>query len=464
MPPDNCRNQVDTWQKTGKKQRSGCILSEHCFRLNRGADLNEVDVTVIRDFLIALLIGALVGIEREKSKADKGDFTFGGLRTFILFAQAGAVGAWLSQHFNTPWIFVATVAAVSAMIIAGYWIESRHDPGQLGLTTEIAALTVCLLGAVVMFGYPELAVVLAVLTSSVLAFKQPLHSAVAKLSTDDIYAGLKLLFATFIILPILPNTPVDPWQVLIPYKLWVLVILISTLSLVGYVAVRWLGRTHGTAATGIAGGLVSSTAVTLSFARQSQVDTSVGAGDALAAGILLAWTVMFVRIVLTVAIVNRTLVSYIIVPFIAMAVVAAATAGIFYRRGIEGHARLEQQVELPVTNPFSLTASVQFGALFAAVLLVIHFAQTYAPESGVYAVAALAGLTDMDAITLSMCEFARQDGSPGTAAGAIAIAAISNTVVKCGLVMFLGSAAMRLRVVVATAALLISGLVSLLFV
>lgn len=426
--------------------------------------MNEVDVTVVRDFLIALLIGALVGIEREKSKAAKGDITFGGLRTFILFAQAGAVGAWLSLHFNTPWIFVATIAAVSTMVISGYWIESRHDPEALGLTTEIAALTVCLLGAVVVFGYPELAVVLAILTSSVLAFKQPLHSAVARLRTDDIYAGLKLLIATFIVLPILPHTPVDPWQVLVPYKLWLLVILISTLSLVGYVAVRCLGSSHGTAATGIAGGLVSSTAVTLSFARQSQVDTSASAGDALAAGILLSWTVMFVRVVLTVAIVNRALVAHVLVPFIAMALSAAVTAGIFYWRGLAAHARLEQKAELPVQNPFSLAASVQFGALFAAVLLVINFAQQYAPGGGVYAVAALAGLTDVDAITLSMSEFSRQDGDFATAAGAIAIAAISNTLVKCGLVAFLGSAAMRRRIVPATASVLIFGLGSLLFV
>ena len=425
--------------------------------------MNELDVTVVRDFLIALLIGALVGIEREKAKAAVGDFTFGGLRTFILFAQAGAVGAWLSVHFNTPWVFVVTIAAVSAMIIAGYWMEGRHDPEALGLTTEIAALTVFLLGAVVMFGYPELAVVLAILTSSVLAFKQPLHSAVAKLSTDDIYAGLKLLIASFIVLPILPNTPIDPWQVIVPYKLWLLVILISALSLVGYVAVRWLGSTHGTAATGIAGGLVSSTAVTLSFARQSQVDTSANAGDALAAGILLAWTVMFVRVALTVAIVNRALLVHVLVPFTAMALAAAVAAGIFYRRGLTARARLEQKTELPVTNPFSLTASIQFGALFAAVLLIVHFAQIYAPGSGVYAVAALAGLTDVDAITLSMSEFARQEGNLATAAGAIALAAISNTLVKCGMVVFLGSAAMRRRVVIATAALLIAGVGSLLF-
>lgn len=420
--------------------------------------MGEMDVMVIRDFLIALLIGALVGIEREKSKALKGDLTFGGLRTFILFAQTGAVGAWLSAHFASPWIFVATIAAVSAMVVAAYWRESRHDPEALGLTTEIAALTVFLLGAVVMFGYPELAVVLAILTSSVLAFKQPLHSAVAKLSTDDIYAGLKLLIASFIVLPILPDTPIDPWQVIVPYKLWLLVILISALSLVGYVAVRWLGSTHGTAATGLAGGLVSSTAVTLSFARQSRVDSSANAGDALAAGVLLAWTAMFVRVVLTVAIVNRVLLAHVLVPFAAMAMASGVAAGIFYRRGLATRARVEQKAELPVTNPFSLTASIQFGLMFAAVLLIVSFAQRYFPGSGIYAVAALAGLTDVDAITLSMSEFARQNGDYAAAAGAVAIAAISNTLVKCGLVVSLGSAAMRMRLVVATATVLACGL------
>lgn len=420
--------------------------------------MNELDITVVRNFLVALLIGALVGIEREKDKALKGDFTFGGLRTFILFSQAGAVSAWLSAHFQSPWVFVAVTAAVSAMVIAAYSMETRHDPESIGLTTEIAALTVFLLGAVVMFGYPELAVVLAILTSSVLAFKQPLHSAVARLSREDIYAGLKLLIASFIVLPVLPNTPVDPWQVIVPYKLWLLVILISALSLVGYVAVRWLGNTHGTAATGLAGGLVSSTAVTLSFARQSRVDSSANAGDALAAGVLLAWTVMFLRVVLTVAIVNRRLLAQVLVPFTVMALVAAGAAGFFYRRGLQAHARLEQKTDLPVTNPFSLTASIQFGLLFAVVLLVVSFAQRYFPGSGVYAVAALAGLTDVDAITLSMSEFARQQGNVTLAAGAIAIAAISNTVVKCGLVMFLGSAAMRTRVVAATMTVLVSGL------
>ncbi|MBI2992804.1 MAG: MgtC/SapB family protein [Gammaproteobacteria bacterium] len=424
----------------------------------------EVDVIVVRNFLIALLIGALVGIEREKTKTAAGEITFGGLRTFILFAQAGAVGAWLSLHYNTPWIFVASLVAVSAAVITGYVLESRINPDSVGLTTEIAAITVCLLGGAVMSGYPELAVALAILTSSVLTFKQPLHGIVAKLGTDDIYAGLKLLIATFIVLPLLPTTPIDPWQALNPYKLWLLVILISALSLIGYVAVRWLGSAHGAAITGIAGGLASSTAVSLSFARQSRTDSSASAADAFAAGILLAWAVMFARVVLTIAIVYRGLVAHVLIPFGTMAL-AAATVGIFfYRRRLVAHRSTEPTMEVPMKNPFSLTAASQFGLLFAVVLLVVKLTQQYAPAEGLYIVSAVAGLTDVDAITLSMSEFARQGGQLATAATAVTVAAVSNTVVKCGFVAVLGSASMRQRVVPTTVAILILGLASLFFV
>ncbi len=426
--------------------------------------MTDIDVIVVRNFLIAVLIGALVGIEREKSKTADGEGSFGGLRTFILFAQAGAVGAWLSLHFDSPWFFVAALFAVAGTVIAGYVQQTRIDPDSVGLTTEIAAITVCLLGGVVMTGYVGLAVALAILTSSVLAFKQPLHGIVRNLGTDDIYAGLKLLIATFIVLPLLPDTPVDPWQALNPYKLWLLVILISALSLVGYVAVRLLGSAHGAVATGIAGGLVSSTAVSLSFARESRADPSAMASDTLAAGILLAWTVMFVRVVLTVAIVNRALVPDVLLPFATMAIAAAGFAAILYRRGIAAHAGVGASSELQVKNPFSLTSAVRFGLLFAAVLLVVKLAQRYVPEGGIYAVAALAGLTDVDAITLSMSESARQDGNHAIAAAAIAIAAISNTLVKCGFVLSLGSPPMRRRVVAATALVLILGLGALLMI
>jgi uncharacterized membrane protein (DUF4010 family) len=418
----------------------------------------EIDVVVVRNFFIALLIGALVGIEREKHKVSEHPASFGGLRTFILFAEVGAVGAWLSQHLNTPWLFIAAVLAVAVAVVTAYVLESRVKPDSLGLTTEIAAITVCLLGGAVMYGYAELAVALGILTSAVLAFKQPLHGIVQKLGTDDLYAGLKLLIATFIVLPLLPMKPIDPLQALNPYKLWLLVILISGLSLVGYVAVRWLGAARGAAITGITGGLVSSTAVSLSFARQSQTDKDPLAGDTLSAGILLAWAVMFARVVIMVAIVYPPLVARVLVPFVAMGAATAVLAGVFYWLGTSRKRPVASSQEVRVKNPFSLTAATQFGLLFAVVLVLVKLTERYAPAEGLYVVAGIAGLTDVDAITLSMAEFARQSADLATAAAAIAIAALSNTLVKCGMVVALGSRPLRARLAVATAAIVVIGL------
>jgi uncharacterized membrane protein (DUF4010 family) len=420
-----------------------------------------VDTTVVRDFSIALLIGALVGVERESRKVRESPVAFGGLRTFILMAEAGAVSAWLSLKLGTPWIFAVSLAAVAAAVLTGQVLESRMKPDQPGMTTEVAALVVVLLGGMVMYGYVEIAVALAIVTSSVLAFKQPLHALVAKLGTDDIHAGLKLLIASFIVLPLLPRRPIDPWQALNPYKLWLLVVLISSLSLVGYVAVRWLGTARGAVVTGATGGLVSSTAVSLSFARESRLATNATAGHALAAGILLSWVVMFVRVVIEVGVVNPGLVARVLIPFSMMAVVAGLFAAVLFRRGVVTGVKEPERAAVPLKNPFSLMEAVKFGLVFAAVMLVVKLTQQYLPGGGLYVVAGLAGLTDVDAITLSMADFARQGGDAATAVGAIAVASVSNTLVKCGLVATLGSRALRMRLVPAGLAILAAGLGSL---
>src|SRR5262245_54292699 len=259
----------------------------------------------VGNFAVALLIGALVGIEREKRKAEEGDLGTGGLRTFILLALVGAIAGWLSSTLATPWIVASGLLVVAAAVIAGYAVEASMRPGSLGLTTEIAAVAVYLLGAMATLGYRELAVGLAIVTAAVLAYKQPLHGLVGRIGWTDLFAGLRLMIATFIVLPLLPDRAVDPWEALNPYTLWLLVLLIAGLSMVGYIATRLLGTHRGTAVTGLTGGLVSSTAVTLSFARQSRDQTGTAAAVALAGGILLAWCVMFGRVVIEVLVVNR---------------------------------------------------------------------------------------------------------------------------------------------------------------
>src|SRR5919106_3063721 len=289
------------------------------------------DVGVIWDFATALLIGALIGVEREKRKSE--DLEGIGLRTFILLALIGAVAGFLSRGGGVPWVLLAAFLPVSALVVAGYLLVSRAQDITFGLTTEIAAVAVFLLGAMTMLGHRELAIGLGVVTAAALAYKQPLHGLVAKLGWDDVYAGVRLLIATFIILPLLPDRTLDPWEALNPYKLWLLVILISSLSLVGYVATRWLGAGRGTALTGITGGLVSSTAVTLSFAPGSPDESAAAATPA--CGILLAWAVMFGRVLVMVLAVNVGLVYPLLLPFGAMGVLTLLAAWLLYRRGDE---------------------------------------------------------------------------------------------------------------------------------
>jgi uncharacterized membrane protein (DUF4010 family) len=419
-----------------------------------------LDRTLAWGLAAALIIGALVGTEREKSKALSGNVGIGGVRTFILFALSGAVGGWLALALQSAWILVVTVAAVAALTVAGYLAQARLKPNSVGLTTETAAVAVCLLGAACTAGYPQVALALGIAVSGVLAYKEPMHGLVAKLGADDIAAGFKLLAATFIVLPLLPNEPVDPWGAIKPQSLWTLVVLIAALSLVGYVATRALGPNRGTAVTGLSGGLVSSTAVTLDFAKRSrEQDGSTGA--ALAAGVLLAWAVMSTRIVVIAALVHRPLLPPLVLPFGAMTLVTLAAVGLLLRHTRSEPAKALAAVEL--RNPFSLRSAVKFGLLFAVVLLVVAIVRERLPGQGYYVVAALAGLTDVDAITLSMAQLARDGGTDvATAAGTLVTAALANTLVKCGIILALGSAALRRPVAIVTALVVAAGVLPLL--
>lgn len=416
-----------------------------------------MDFDTAANFVIALLIGVLVGIEREKKRDSEPGGIFGGIRTHVLLAELGAASGWLATHADLPWIFVVMLAVTGATVVASYVLQERPAGGAPGITSELAALAVFLLGGMVVIGDRALAVALAVVTSAVLAYKQPLHGLVGKIGRDDLFAAIKLLIASFIVLPLLPDRPIDPWSAINPYRLWLLVIMISSLSLVGYVAMRWLGTAHGTAMTGIAGGLVSSTAATLNFARSSRQHHGHSASHAIAAGILLAWLVMFIRMMVTVAVVNLALLAAVWPALAAMGAVSAGFAAWHYRAGVVAGSRGESDT-LAVSNPFSLTSAMKFGALFAAVLLVVRIVEQHAPAGGVLVVAALAGGVDVDAITLSMAIGSRGQAEQGDAALAVVIAALSNTLVKCCLVALTGEGPVRGWIAAGTSAIVATGL------
>lgn len=411
----------------------------------------SIEFATLWDFLYALFIGALVGVERER-KLERDPHQFGGLRTFTVIALVGALAAHLSAVLDTPLVFVGGIAGVSAFIAVAYFLESRHTSAMPGLTGEFAALATYMLAGAAVAGERVIAVMLAVVLSALLTFKQDLHKVVHGMNRDDLVAGLKLLFATFIVLPLLPNEPIDPWGALVPYTLWWLVVLISGLSLIGYVAVRLLGERRGMVLTGLAGGLASSTAVTLTFARRSNEPRAQVPMVAL--GLVLAWAIMFVRVIVEVAVVHAPLLRTLAAPMSAMFLVAGAYAGWrYWRASPEERARArphpdqeDDDEDVELKNPFSLTSAVQFGLLFAAVLLVVELARQYVSDEWLYGIAVLAGATDVDAITLSLSDQASRGLDAQVAALSILLATLSNTVVKAGMVAVLGAKALTARV------------------
>jgi uncharacterized membrane protein (DUF4010 family) len=414
-----------------------------------------MDIELARHFLAALLIGALVGTEREKRKHDDPARAFGGIRTHILLALAGGASAWLARALVAPWIFVATLLAVAAIGVADHVRRGREAVDLApGIVSEVAALSVVLLGAMVVVGDSTLAVALAVVVSAVLAFRQPLHGLVERIGVDDILAGIKLLIASFIILPLVPDAPVDPWGAVNPYQLWLMVVAISALSLVGYVAIRWLGKARGIAITGIAGGLTSSTATTLNIARGSRPGVPMVSADAASAGVLLAWLMMFIRVMVIVYATNRGLFAVAWPGLAAMGAVTALFAGRHYLKGVGDAAAINA---LPVKNPFSLTSAMRLGALFAMLLIAIRLAGQALPSTGLYVVSGLAGAMDVDAITLSL---ASGSAALERTAAALIVALLANTVFKCATVLVVGRGAMRRQVAIASVAVLTTGVVA----
>lgn len=401
-------------------------------------------------FLVALLIGILVGIEREKKKNGGRIHPIGGIRTHALLALAGAASAWLGIELQNPWLFVVVLASVSAVAMASH-VQGTRDgaDSRPTLSGEIAAISVVLLGGMAATGSRELAVALAVTLSAMLAFKQPLHAWVARVGIDDILAGIKLLIASVIVLPLVPNEAVDPWQALNPYQLWLLVVLISALSLAGYVGMCWLGPARGAAVTGLAGGLVSSTATTLNFARDSRKPGPTTNGAALSAGILCAWAVMFLRVMTIVAILNRQLLSLLWLPLLVMGGIAGALA---FQNYLAGTKAATACVEPAATlkNPFSLSAAIRFGALFAIVLVVVKLAQQHFPSGGLLVISALAGTADVDAIVLSLSGQTGSSASPtASIAWALLTAVLANTAVKMAMVMLVARGPVRRNIVIA---------------
>ena len=407
------------------------------------------DLDLALRFSAALGLGLLLGLERERKR--EAELLFGGIRTFALIALLGAVGAFMERELDQGWLLLTTFIALSALVIVSYATTAAR--GELGITTEVTALLAFIVGALCGWEKVGVASVTTVVCLLLLTLKDFLHRLARRVELADVEATLQFAVISVIILPLLPNQNFGPppIDVINPYKIWLMVVLIAGLNFLGYLLVKVLGSEHGLVLTGILGGLVSSTAVTLSFSQRSRQEPSLSSAFVLA--ILVAWTIMFVRVFIMVGVVNRELARN-----LALALGCMAAAGLLISFFLWQRSKARETGTVSAgANPFELSEAIKFGFLFGFVTVVAKAAETYFGATGLYLAGALAGLTDVDAISLSMANLATTNPeSLLIAARTIVIAVVANTLVKAGMAAFMGAPALRRTVLLATILLLIA--------
>lgn len=393
-----------------------------------------MDTSEIVRLLIAALGGAAVGLERQWSGHAVGPAArFAGIRTFTMLGAIGGLSGWLwSTGVQVPAaiLLVGGVAIVATAYVAG----SRQD---IDGTTEVAALLVLAAGVLAGVGSVRVASGIAALTTLLLVEKSRLHAMVQRIDDVGLRSGVRFAVMALVILPLLPTGPYGPLGGIRPRELWALVLFFTGLSFAGYLARRLVGPGHGYLVTGLLGGLVSSTNVTFTFARASRSDAA--GARALACGAVAANAMLYPRVVVATAILNPAVVPlllpFLIPPAIAAALVAAVGA---LRPASDG------TTDVSLHNPLQLGGALQMAALFQAVLMAVYVARDVWGASGVLTSASILGLTDVDALTVSMARGVAQAVSPSVAATAIAVGVLANTAMKLGLALLLGNATFRL--------------------
>lgn len=407
-------------------------------------------VELFQRLALALAIGVLMGVERgwDKREGPEGHRA-AGIRTFALIGLLGGVSGWLA-HMVGAMALMGGFIAVAAMVVSGYVMRARARP-EVGFTTEIAELTAFALAALAAMGEGQAAAAGGVVATAFLGAKDTLHAWVRRLERLELRAVIKLLLISVVLLPVLPNQGYGPGEVLNPYKLWLLVVMVAFISFLGYFAIKLAGPRIGSLLTGVFGGIASSTALTVSFARMGK--TSPPMQPILAAGIVVANTTMYVRLWLIVFVLNQPIGYRLAVPLGAMALAGLVGSWILWRARDDE----SRPGATALTNPFELGMAMKFAVLLAVVMLASQMLQSWAGSAGLYFLSAIAGLADVDAIALSMVQMGGREVALTVAATAVTIAAFVNTGVKVALVGGLCGGGMTRRVAWVMLAVIVSG-------
>ena len=403
--------------------------------------LATADTSILLDFGVALAVGLLLGLQRERNYAQRGIAGPAGARTFPLVALLGGASWLLASPAGTPWVTAAGFLALGLLVVQAYR-RAATGPAGMGMTTEVLLLLTYALGAASLAGHRETVAIVGAAALVLTAMKQRLHGFAGRLSDEDENAALKFLAVAVLVVPFLPDQDLGPYGAINPHNIGLMVILVAGVSFLGYVAVKVAGPGRGLLWTGMLGGLVSTTATTAAFARRSRETPALS--KALAAGTLASCTVMFPRVLVLAAIGDASFAGHLWPHLAAMAV----TTALFATLGLVA-LRRAGPVEVPLKNPFELAPAVWFALLFGLVILVSKAAQARFGDAGLLAAGALAGTTDVDAITLTATRLASTGSEAHALVQTVTLAVVSNSLVKSGIAFALGSRAYAVRVAAA---------------
>ncbi|HIK30060.1 MAG TPA: MgtC/SapB family protein [Oscillatoriales cyanobacterium M59_W2019_021] len=391
-----------------------------------------MDLTVTFKLAIALALGLIIGLERGwESRDSPQGLRVAGVRSFGFAGLLGGVSAVLAGKLGEGVLAVALLS-LGALAIVSYGLTAKNSE-DFGITTELALLITFILGAMSGSGLEGEAVSVAVVTAALLGFKQELHQYLERLDRRELLATLQLLLIAGVVLPLLPDRDLGPWNALNPKAIGFLVALIAGISYVGYFAMKVLGTRAGLLATAVLGAMVSSTAVTVSFARMAR--QGEGAIPVLGAGISLAAGTMAIRILILVGVVNPALLGALAVPIALLAIVPLVAAGAIVLR----QSSTESAASVELRNPIELGSALLYGVVLSVLFVLIRAVEsTDFGREGIYALAAISGITDVDAVSLSLAQATQRELPVSVAATGILIAAIVNTLVKAAIATSIG--------------------------
>lgn len=407
--------------------------------------MTPVDATTLANLAIAGLGGLAVGIERQWSGHAQGaSARFAGIRTFTMIGVGSGLAGWLwVAGFEGP--SVTLLAGFVALAIVAYLRASASDVDG---TTEVAALVVIAASTLTGAGHPRFGSGIIAIVTLLLVEKIRLHRWVQALDTEDVRAGARFAVMAAVILPLLPAGPFGPADTIRPRLLWALVLFFSGLSFVGVIARRLVGPGRGYVLAGLVGGVLSSTSVTLTYARLSQ--SRPDAMRALSAGTLAANAVLMPRLLVATSLLAPSLAGALWPALLAPFLIAAVLMMRGWRDSKPSNG------PAPERNPLQFRAAIEMAALFQIVLFVVAFATRWFGQAGIYASAAVLGLADMDALTVSMADLVTKGAAADVAATAVTIGVLANTLVKMTIALVVGRGQFRVLTAVGLAAMAVA--------